>query len=150
MARGKNAALAAQRSDRRVAEAEDERRNAIIRANRAERIIEQRDAEIASLKEALTQARNDHTKVGTYTEADMAAARAEARQEHRDKVRAGFEFMDAKGVPLIPLDDMSGLIEAFDCEMVDILGAHATHRAHKRLSRATVRLFDEGRRQGVV
>lgn len=149
MARGKNSAAASGRAAARVSEAEDQRRAAVIRANALERVVASRDSEIVALKDALAQSREEHTRVGTYTEADVAMIRSEARATHRKAVRAGFEFLGAHGVErFIPIGRMAEMSEAFDCEPSDILGDSAKSRNSKRMTTSKIRLYDEALRQG--
>lgn len=149
MTRGKHGRSSESRATNRVTLAEDKARNAEIRASRLSHDLAERDAEIERLKDAVTQARVESTKPGTYTEADMAQVRLDAEASHRAAIRTGFQFLKDKGADaIIPMGHFAELVIAFDCHPTDILnGATNKSRSVKRVNLSAARAMDESVKQ---
>lgn len=149
MTRGKNAAAATERARAAAAAAADELRQETIRANRAERMVADRDAEIRQLRAALEASRTERLVVGTYSEADFARVRSEMRLEHRRSVVKGLRYLEGAGVPILPSGGVAETAEAFDIDPASLFdGVPNAPRTARRATARTLHVLDELDRQG--
>ena len=139
MTRGKNARAVVGRAQGTAADAVAARREAEIVANKLRGVIEERDREIAQLKDALSRVRGETRVLGTHTDADVARYAAEAEDRHRNAVAAGFQFLTAAGVRTIPRGKFAEVAAAFQVDTSVIMSGDDIDRFGRRLTTKKVK-----------
>jgi len=150
MARGKNATAAAARARGEAQSAADALRAETIRANRAERVVAERDIQIAQLEAALRNSRTESTVLGTHTDADMERAVADEHRKHREAIRAAFLWLEERDAVLFPTDPrlFAELVQILDCEPSDLFaGVENDARKLRRMTRKNLNRHENYRTQ---
>ena len=136
--KGKHGTKVAAHAKEKAASALESLRLAEIALGDCNRKIASLEREVEQLKDSLVQSRQEHTKVGTYTEADVAQMKVVSEEKHRAAIRAGWAVFGPDF--RFPAHQRDLLAEAFECHASDFFSGVRTSRITPRLSPSNTKI----------